>query len=172
MPRRAMEGRLSESRPVEAMMATQRKKNPFLNREQSILPIIPEHPDWSFLWMRVELGGGDDGSNVVAHINGHLSYDYVRPADLIQMFGGKFDLTPLQAKAGTYEGFIKVRDCVLMKAPKEMRDLYLEACDDETESLAGQLKDRVQGQISDSRVKLTYEDRETRGRVVSVDEDE
>ena len=117
-------------------------ENPFLSYTENVLPDIPDDPEWSYLWMRTSIDGKDDGKNVVAHMNGRLPYQLVRPEELPS-------LAPLTVKQGSLGNCIAINDVVLVKIPRELRDMFVEATEINARKLNDQLQQRVRDQISD-----------------------
>lgn len=152
---RAGESRRHENRPQAAA-------NPFLVDDEDILPRIPDDEEFAYKWMRGLLGGEMDGRNYIAHTTGKLAYEIVRPDQMP-------DLKPLALKHAHAGPCIQINDCILVRIPKVLRDLYLNAMNTKADQLAGALKAQVEENISDKRARLVeYEDRAERVRDVSA----
>lgn len=152
MEHRSLDGREMESRAAE-MRRVEHEENPFLNATQSILPAFTPNPDYDYLWMRAEVQGQTDASNVSAHTNSLFGYSYVSPSEQphLAMYTVQ---NPVAGQDGTV---IRIMDCVAMKIPKKTRRMYLEAKEIEADQLASKLRSKTASHF-DRRHGFEYED--------------
>lgn len=86
----------------------------FMSEEENLLPKVPDTKDWHYKWTRVQIGGKDDGGNIVANINGKMGYEIVTGPDMLPP---GLNLDSLSLREGDHQGAYQFRDAMLMRCP-------------------------------------------------------
>lgn len=133
----------------------------FMQEDENTIPFVPDTPEWHYKWARVRLGDKDDGSNIVANLNGRMGFEVVDGPDMLPP-GTK--LQSLSIKSGDYQGGYQFRDTVLMRCPMRNHKLSIIAASRRTKALNQMLDAGNQAGFipGESRTGIVVEENEER----------
>lgn len=155
-PGRPPRGDRAELRPTSRAVRDTEEFGEFNEFDNhSVLPYVPDTRDWHYLWVRVSVQGAVDGKNLSKHLNGTVRYEAVPASEMPGLVHFK-----ASNAAGTNGDVIQVDDVVLMRCSRSLHEKQLRYYDHVAAQKSATLKAQTKERMGDSRLKVTYTDKE------------